>query len=204
MTVKEERASYSIERKEAASILGVSLRTIDRYIKSGKLTAQKVGYHVYLARKDIEDMQQSFVTQVVPDPIEEDEIRTEDFLPTQQQSSHEQEGLQVLMYKGLCEHMKQELEVKDKQLQQMHYRLGELETKLATAVPLLTYEEERQKTDGLLQDLDQEAEHMRKTVKEQASLLDLSKRQKTAYMVLSMSLLLLLVILGVVLIPILT
>lgn len=42
-------------REEAAKFLRVSLSTVDRLIKSGKLKARKVGRQVRMTRSDLED-----------------------------------------------------------------------------------------------------------------------------------------------------
>jgi len=47
---------YKITRQDAAEILNVSTRSIDRYIKSGKLRAQKEGKIIYIHREDIETL----------------------------------------------------------------------------------------------------------------------------------------------------
>jgi hypothetical protein len=51
--------SYTIDRKTAAELLNVSVRTIDRYLKSGKLASRHRKRNVYISREDIlEEMDQ--------------------------------------------------------------------------------------------------------------------------------------------------
>lgn len=51
--------SYTIDRKTAADLLNVSVRTIDRYLKSGKLSSRHRQRNVYISREDIlEEMEQ--------------------------------------------------------------------------------------------------------------------------------------------------
>ena len=47
---------YKITRQEASEILGVSTRSIDRYIKWGKLRSQKEGKIIYIHKGDIESI----------------------------------------------------------------------------------------------------------------------------------------------------
>jgi excisionase family DNA binding protein len=44
---------YNITRESAAQVLGISTRTIDRYIRSGKLSYKKVANKVLLERNEI-------------------------------------------------------------------------------------------------------------------------------------------------------
>ena len=45
---------YTISRHEAADILSVSVRSIDRYVKSGKLRVQKDGKNILIHKDDIQ------------------------------------------------------------------------------------------------------------------------------------------------------
>lgn len=46
--------TFRITREQAAQQLGISTRTIDRYIKSGKLAYKKVANKILLDEKDIQ------------------------------------------------------------------------------------------------------------------------------------------------------
>jgi len=52
--------SYSISRENAATYLGISTRTIDRYVKSGKLSYKKIANKVILAKEQVEDLKKEF------------------------------------------------------------------------------------------------------------------------------------------------
>lgn len=52
--------TYSISREAAASYLGVSTRTIDRYVKSGKLSYKKVANKVILAKEQVDELKDEF------------------------------------------------------------------------------------------------------------------------------------------------
>jgi excisionase family DNA binding protein len=51
---------YSISRENAAVVLGISTRTIDRYIKSGKLSYKKVANKVLLNKNEIDKLKEDF------------------------------------------------------------------------------------------------------------------------------------------------
>lgn len=52
--------TYNISREDAALQLGISTRTIDRYVKGGKLHYKKVANKVFLAREEVEQLQEDF------------------------------------------------------------------------------------------------------------------------------------------------
>jgi len=52
--------TYNITREVAAKLLNISTRTIDRYIKSGKLSYKKVANKVLMAREEIADLKEEF------------------------------------------------------------------------------------------------------------------------------------------------
>ncbi|MGB2110758.1 MAG: helix-turn-helix domain-containing protein [Patescibacteria group bacterium] len=45
---------YKYTRQEASEMLGISTRSVDRYIKSGKLRSKKDGKIVYVKGSDVE------------------------------------------------------------------------------------------------------------------------------------------------------
>ena len=52
--------TYWITRESAAKLLGISTRTIDRYIKSWKLSYKKVANKVLLAKEEIASLQEDY------------------------------------------------------------------------------------------------------------------------------------------------
>ena len=49
---------YKVTRDQAASLLWVSTRTIDRYVKSGKLSYKKVANKVILNEEELKILQE--------------------------------------------------------------------------------------------------------------------------------------------------
>ena len=52
--------TYNVTREVAAKSLNISTRTIDRYIKSGKLSYKKIANKVILAKEEVLSLQQVF------------------------------------------------------------------------------------------------------------------------------------------------
>jgi len=155
MELKEGRAAYSIERKEAAAMLGVSMRTIDRYIRSGKLSHKKVGYNVFLEKDELERLV-SHKTQRVShvDVIDNAQVHEEPVVSPQQvqhlsqdrAGNHEEApNFDVLVYKSLYEGTKKELDQKQREVELLNYRIGKMEIELGNMVPLLDYQSDQKK-----------------------------------------------------------
>lgn len=52
--------TYNLTRQQAADRLGISTRTIDRYVKDGKLSYKKVANKVILATEEISTLNDDF------------------------------------------------------------------------------------------------------------------------------------------------
>lgn len=48
--------NYNISREEASELLNISTRTLDRYIRRGKLSYRKVANRVLLAREELDKL----------------------------------------------------------------------------------------------------------------------------------------------------
>ena len=53
---------YTVTRNQAANLLGVSTRTIDRYVKSGKLSYKKIANKVILNEEELSVLQKEFMS----------------------------------------------------------------------------------------------------------------------------------------------
>lgn len=51
---------YNMSREEASTLLGISTRTIDRYIKNGKMTYKKIANKVVLSQTEINRLRHEF------------------------------------------------------------------------------------------------------------------------------------------------
>lgn len=155
MELKEGRAVFNIERKEAAAMLGVTMRTIDRYIRSGRLAHKKVGYNVFLSRDELDQLIHRRAEQIAHFEMYEhqQEARSEGAttIPVQYHESSQQEdfsqGFETLVYKSLYEGTKKELAEKQQEVEVLQYRLGKLELELSQTVPLLTYSDQQKQKE---------------------------------------------------------
>lgn len=154
MPIKEDRALYNVERKEASDYLEVSLRTIDRYIRSGKLSHRKVGYNIYLSMKELEQFKKGRVQQVEEVTVHE-RVFTEDISSSFQQEQETGDiTFETLVYKNLYESSRKEVTEKQKEVEFLQYKLGKMEVELGNALPLLEYQKSKKEAEKEIGDLE--------------------------------------------------
>lgn len=146
--------TYNIDRKTAARLLNVSLRTIDRYLSSGKLSSVKNGGRVWLAKEDI--MKEMRSNDVDNDDIVSDIRRryrqADNFADIINEGVVVDEKVHETMkrvptedgpYKALYEELRGELHDKQSRLDQATYRIGQLEAQLQSMVPLVDFKKQQ-------------------------------------------------------------
>ena len=157
--------NYNIDRKAAARLLKVSVRTVDRYVKKKVLTAQNVGGRVWLKKDEIEnfverqnapygqpeyaapiDTSDTFDSMSTPitsiDIIDDKTDETPPPLSTSQTHKPARKADLSQMYKNLYDDTKEELGEKQERLEIANYRVGQLEAQLKNSIPLLEYHRE--------------------------------------------------------------
>jgi len=141
--------TYNITRQSAAKLLGVSTRTIDRYVKSWKLSYKKIANKVLLTKEELQSLQNDFSalrqevnteivwnttvsnTQTSWTPIVRWEIN---------QAIDEKIDKFFLIFKE----KDKMLEEKNKVIFMLQQRVSELETKLQHMIALPDYNKEKQ------------------------------------------------------------
>lgn len=143
---------FTLSREEAASTLGISTRTIDRYIKSGKLGYKKIANKILLNDRDIQSLQADF--DMLHSRAETTELVSRAQTITTTSSSAIKHADTSALEKVIDEKIDkfflifQEkdrmLEEKNKVIFMLQQRVGELESKIKTMVALPDYNEEKQ------------------------------------------------------------
>lgn len=164
--------TYNISRQEGATKIGVSVKTIDRYVKQGILPAQKIGGKVYLNDDDLFNIKknspkrgrrkkmtpqknQPFSSSSFPKKEESSDIFFSD-LKVNKNSSAE-------FTKQIYTDLQQQLQEKDQLLLAANYKIGKLENKINSSIPLLE-----------MQNKDQEISQIKE--KQQEKIISLHKR----------------------------
>lgn len=161
--------TYWITRESAAKILWISTRTIDRYIKSGKLSYKKVANKVLLAKEEIAELQSDFwalhqestVELVKENSVAYSSSTNSTISPALEKSIDEKIDKFILIFNE----KDKMIEEKNKVIFMLQQRVGELETKLKTMVALPDYTKEKQEALIEKQKLEEKIEELKWNVR---------------------------------------
>ncbi|MEK7528904.1 MAG: hypothetical protein AAB592_03985, partial [Patescibacteria group bacterium] len=123
----ESQRTYEIDRKTASQLLKVAVRTIDRYIRGGKLSARQINGRVWLSKQEIIDLKRgtTFLSSENEDATESIDLRA---VPRIEPPRHEhRESPDPGFYRDLYSESSKLLEERTKKLEQAQYRIGQLE-----------------------------------------------------------------------------
>jgi predicted site-specific integrase-resolvase len=142
-------STFTITREQASLDLGISTRTIDRYIKSGKLSYKKVANKIFLSDHDISILKEDFG---VLHKKSSSELVSEGILsskPTQAMIANTSALEKVIDEKIdkfflVFQEKDRMLEEKNKVIFMLQQRVGELENKIQTMVALPDHNEQKQ------------------------------------------------------------
>lgn len=138
--------TYNVTREVASKSLNISTRTIDRYIKSGKLSYKKIANKVLLAKEEVLALKQEFATL-------HQELNTEIINPsnTTQTTNLANRGdledaidQKVEKFFLIFKEKEKMLEEKNKVIFVLQQRVSELESKIQHMIALPDYNKEKQ------------------------------------------------------------
>jgi hypothetical protein len=128
-----------ITRQEAASLLHVSLRTLDRYIRRKKIKTKREGKNVFILENDV-------LTLIQDIPVEQEIYK--DSLGEDLSDAREEKKEYALVpesatiiFKKLFEEAQRQIEKKEEKIEMLNYKLGQMEAKLKQSIPLLEHKE---------------------------------------------------------------
>lgn len=155
----QNNVNYKLSREESAEKLGVSLRTLDRYLKVGKLAYVKFEeegqLRILVSENEVKALveKQKRGKKSVPVNSEEDVISEQGSAEkAQKQAQNLSQGDAVAeVYRRLYEETNQRLGEASRRLEGANYRVGELEAQLKSSVPLLEYRETQEQAQKLTQ-----------------------------------------------------
>lgn len=160
--------NYSITREKAAIELGVSTRTVDRYVKSGKLSYKKIANKVLLAKDEIEALKSEFSTlhnEVTSELIHEvPSVQSAQPVAVRadiDQAIDEKIDKFFLIFKE----KDKMIEEKNKIIFMLQQRIGELETKIQTMIALPDYNREKQEAIIEKQKLEERISKLKEAVR---------------------------------------
>ena len=157
---------YTVTRNQAANLLGVSTRTIDRYVKSGKLSYKKVANKVILNEEELRILQNEFssLRQEVSTELIWEKDSSLSVRPITNMSSIDEKLDKFYL---IFQEKDKQIDEKNKIIFMLQQRIGELEAKIQTMIALPDYNKEKQQAIEEKRMLEEKLAKLKAKVKEQ-------------------------------------
>lgn len=147
------KIDQKVSRKDASSLLKVSIRTVDRYIKSGNLSMSTVENHVFLDRLEVLalkkgrqalDMSRHDLSiDKVVDRVDTVDTKKQKVVYSMSTQKAQPQNKKSKIYEKLFLELRTELHERQEKLEIANYRVGQLETQLRNSMPLHDYHREK-------------------------------------------------------------
>ena len=157
---------YTVTRNQAAALLWVSTRTIDRYVKSGKLSYKKVANKVILNEEELRILQNEFscLRQEVSTELIWEKDSSLSVRPVTNMSSIDEKLDKFYL---IFQEKDKQIDEKNKIIFMLQQRIGELEAKIQTMIALPDYNKEKQQAIEEKRMLEEKLAKLKARVKEQ-------------------------------------
>ncbi len=132
--------NYTLTRQEAAIILNISTRSVDRYIKAWKIRAQKQWRIVMLNEEDIENIKKSWnnekieLSQVIITPEEQKKQEEKEKISLTKPTNQEKSSLE-----NIYEDLRNEIRQKDKKIETLSMQLWKMEEVVKNSISMIEY-----------------------------------------------------------------
>lgn len=161
---------YSITRDKASALLNISTRTIDRYVKSGKLSYKKVANKILLAKEELDALQEEFSMlhqEISTELVSQDADTTETIQAVRQATDFSAIEEKLDKFILIFNEKDKMIEEKNKVIFLLQWRIGELETKIQNMIALPDYTKEKQEAIEEKRRLEANLKQLTQQLKEQ-------------------------------------
>ncbi len=185
--------TFTVDRNSASEILGVSIRTLDRYIRQGRLRARKIngfvkldeseiqafqtGYTPNPAAKTVEELSQERIHQSLDEPVIDVHTEVSNILEEETITEQNSGGVYEILYKET----KEELQEAQHRLEMANYRVGQLESQVQNSVPLLEHRAASLQSEQKVEKLKDIAKKYIREAKAIEKMLELEKTNAKVY-----------------------
>ncbi len=141
--------TFTITRKRASEMLWVSTRTIDRYIKSGKLSYKKIANKILLSTDELSNLQADYQSLHQQSTVDIVRKATQPKTTTKTLSTNNIETIidnKMNTFLWTLNEKDKVIEDKNKMIFVLQQRIGELEAKLQSMIALPEYNSQKQTT----------------------------------------------------------
>ena len=158
---------YTVTRNQAASLLWVSTRTIDRYVKSGRLSYKKIANKVILNEEELRVLQNEFSSlrqEISTELLWEKDEKSISVKPVSDLSTLDEKLDKFYL---IFQEKDKQIDEKNKIIFMLQQRIGELEAKIQTMIALPDYNKEKQQAIEEKRVLEEKLAKMKSRIKEQ-------------------------------------
>lgn len=138
-------AQFTVTRSKAAKVLWVSTRTVDRYVKSWRISYKKISNRVLLSQEDVQDLKQEL--SITSQGHSSEIVNESSVSNTKHTNTIKLEKMideKIDKFFLIFQEKDQILEEKNKVVFMLQQRITELETKISKMIALPDYNEEKQ------------------------------------------------------------
>ncbi|PID83782.1 hypothetical protein CSB09_04425 [Candidatus Gracilibacteria bacterium] len=133
--------AFTLDRNTASDRLGVSTRTLDRYVKANRIRTKRIGKKIFLHEEDVEairtaDMQDPSDDYII---IHDDESDTSESIQNTGTSIANIQADIIPEFTRLYTKAQDTIREKDQKIEDLSYRLGQAQTKLGHSVDTNEY-----------------------------------------------------------------
>ena len=178
---------YKLTRQEAADVLHISTRSIDRYIKSWRMRSKKEGKIVYIHQGDIDSL---ISWGALKQEIILDDVREES-----KKMVHYENKVDISALEKIYDDLRTEIQKKDQVIQTLSIRVGQSEEMAKNSISLLDYKKSQFLLEESKNHLNKELEDL---VLEKNKLLADLKYEKKSNIILVVFVFILLILAGAV------
>ncbi len=189
-TTSTGEKAYGLGRKEASEMLGVSTRTLDRYIRKGKLSTRYVSGRIWLSKEEVLGLSSSRSSHYVDgsDNVSTVSVSVDsdsqiiDDVSSQvgqaskifQEKTHSEPEISATpqrissdtkTYEKIFNELREEVREKQERLEIANYRVGQLEAQIRNCIPMLEYHRENYKKKQIEEKLRGEINQSSKVIK---------------------------------------
>lgn len=131
---------YTTTRQDAADILGMSTRSIDRYVKAGKLRSKKEGKIIYIHSQDIENLSGESLEKKPEVIFRKEKVSsyTASTASTDISTAREEAQSRATLEKIYLD-LRQEIKQKDQAIQDLALRLGQAQEIAKNSVSVIEF-----------------------------------------------------------------
>lgn len=156
---------YNVTRESAAKMLGISTRTVDRYVRSWKLSYKKVANKVLLEKNEIHSLKKDF--SALNKEVQTEIISQSSWTWLTKSNPQLEAMIEQKLEKFFLIFKEKDkmIEEKNKIIFVLQQRVGELESKIQNMIALPDYTKEKQEAIIEKQKLEEKISQLKNSVK---------------------------------------